>query len=132
LLKFSAAVNGVNPETITYYSPDSGNAGQPLENISNVPVQLQYPIAAPITVTFFAAYLTTSVPAGASVTVSLLRNNVAVGAITFPAGDPGTQRVITIPSALFVSGALLSVQIEVVDFPTETNPFIVSSTAAYV
>jgi hypothetical protein len=127
-------VNGINPETLIYYSPDSGNAAQPLETIANAPVELQYPIAAPITVTFFAAYLTTSVPVGfgSSVTVSLLRNNVSVGAITFPAGDPGTQRVITIPSELFVSGALLSVQIEVVDFPTESNPFIMSSTVAYV
>jgi hypothetical protein len=127
-------VTGLNNQSINYYLPDSGNSNQLLKN-SPPGVRLDYPISEPTTITSFAAYITTVVPSpDGSVIFRLRVNNFVIRTITFGPGEGfPTPKVDAVPNIPVAAGDLLTVQVEVNNFPADAqDPFIASASVGSV
>ena len=134
LLKFSGAVTGAPALSFSYRLPDAGNTALVILGSPPPTVELHYPIAAPITVSSFAALITSVVPPGGSVFFRLLQNNFSLLSIPFGPGEGGFldpldplsgPKCVNFPPVIFAACALISVQVEVNEFPAT---FIASAT----
>ena len=133
-LKFSGAVIGSAGAQITYYLPDSGNAGQVLNSFSTLFQRLDYPMSEATTLSSFAAYITTTTPPDGLIRFRLLLNDAPVSTITFNPGEGApTPKFVNFPNLIVAPGDFVTVELilDNIDTPP-ASPFIASATIGLV